>query len=148
MICPISMECQTAFYNGQSLFLTTRDHDVSRVTLIKGSTLHEKVHVLTGECRTCHTKYFSDHETSGHNAQGQSIRFYLNNAKYIKVGQNVWVDHIFSGGVMNGMYHFHASAGMRPFGLPRRLNQERFLTDRFGMVLCRNLPGQLHNPQK
>ena len=109
VICPISMECQTTTCNGRSLLLTTRDRDVPRVTLIKGSTLHEKVHLLTGECSTCHTKYFPDHETSARSVQSQSNKFYLNNAKYLKVGQSVWVDRVFSTGVINGMCHFHAS---------------------------------------
>src|ERR1700676_1516102 len=69
VICPVSMECQTTTCNGQSLLLTTRDHDVPRVTLIKGSTLHQKVHLLTGECSICHTKYFPDHETSARGVQ-------------------------------------------------------------------------------
>jgi hypothetical protein len=34
----------------------------------------------------------------------------LNSAKYLKVGQNLWVDRLFSNGVVNGMYSFHASA--------------------------------------
>src|SRR6202790_5036391 len=110
VICPVSMECQTTTCNGRSLLLTTRDRDVPRVTLIKGSTLHQKVHLLTGECSMCHTKYFPDHETSARDGQGQSIRFYLNNDKYLKVGQSVWADRVFSTGVINGMYQFHASA--------------------------------------
>jgi len=110
VICPISMECQTTTCNGRSLLLTTRDRDVPRVTLIKGSTLHQKVHLLTGECSVCHTKYFADHETSARGISSQSNKFYLNNAKYLKVGQSVWVDRVFSTGVINGMYQFHASA--------------------------------------
>jgi hypothetical protein len=35
---------------------------------------------------------------------------YLNSAKYLKVGQNIWVDRLFSNAVMCGMYSFHASA--------------------------------------
>jgi len=35
---------------------------------------------------------------------------YLNSAKYLKVGQSVWVDRPFANGVINGMYSFHASA--------------------------------------
>jgi hypothetical protein len=35
---------------------------------------------------------------------------YVNSAKYLKVGRNLWVDHIFSKAVLNGMYSFHASA--------------------------------------
>jgi CxC5 like cysteine cluster associated with KDZ transposases/CxC6 like cysteine cluster associated with KDZ transposases len=104
------MECQTKSCNSRNLRLITKDRDVPRVTLIKGSKLYEKVHLLTGECQLCHTKYFPDHETSVQDAQGQGVKLYLNNAKYLKVGQSVWVDRVFSGGVVNGMYHFHASA--------------------------------------
>ena len=35
---------------------------------------------------------------------------YLNSAKYLKVGQALWVDRSFSQGVLNGIYSFHASA--------------------------------------
>ncbi|KAF8240964.1 hypothetical protein L208DRAFT_1230032, partial [Tricholoma matsutake] len=35
---------------------------------------------------------------------------YLNSAKYLKVGQSVWVDQVFSNAVVNAMYSFHASA--------------------------------------
>jgi hypothetical protein len=34
----------------------------------------------------------------------------LNSAKYLKVGQSVWVDRGFSNAVVNAMYSFHASA--------------------------------------
>jgi hypothetical protein len=34
----------------------------------------------------------------------------LNSARYIKVGQNTWVDREFSNSVLNGIYSFHASA--------------------------------------
>ena len=37
-------------------------------------------------------------------------RVYLNSAKYLKVGQKLWVDWLFANGVVNGMYSFHASA--------------------------------------
>src|SRR6266850_4890343 len=35
---------------------------------------------------------------------------YVNTAKYLKVGQELWVDRVFSHGVIQGMYSFHASA--------------------------------------
>jgi CxC5 like cysteine cluster associated with KDZ transposases len=35
---------------------------------------------------------------------------YLNSAKYVKVGQSIWVDRVFSNAVVNAMYSFHASA--------------------------------------
>ena len=67
----------------------------------------------------CKTTYYADHESSGQNDDDDgggdggddgSIKLYLSNAKYLKVGQSVWVDHVFSGGVINGIYHFHASS--------------------------------------
>jgi hypothetical protein len=70
----------------------------------------ERVHVLSGKCTLCQTKYYADHESSKPDVHGESTRFYLNNAKYLKVGQSVWVDHVFSGGVVNGIYSFHASS--------------------------------------
>jgi len=36
-------------------------------------------------------------------------RVYLNTARYLKVGQNTWVDRSFSHAVVSGVYHFHAS---------------------------------------
>lgn len=40
----------------------------------------------------------------------QYNRVYLNSAKYLRIGQSVWVDQAFSHGVLNGIYSFHASA--------------------------------------
>ena len=34
----------------------------------------------------------------------------MNSARYLKVGQNTWVDREFSNSVLNGIYSFHASA--------------------------------------
>ena len=93
--------------------MNTRNHDIPKATLIKGSTIYEDVHVLSGKCPLCKTIYYADHESFGKNDDedgGGSVKFYLNSAKYLKVGQSVWVDRVFSKGVINGMYHFHASA--------------------------------------
>jgi hypothetical protein len=78
------------------------------VTLVKGSKIYDNVHVLSGKCTYCKTKYYADHESS--DANGTQMRFYLNSAKYLKIGQSVWVDRIFSGAVINGVYSFHASS--------------------------------------
>jgi hypothetical protein len=110
VICPVSMECQTRSCKGQGLHLNTRDRDVPRVTLIKGTRVYEKVHVLSGKCTLCQTTYYADHETSKSDVHNESLRSYLNNAKYLKVGQSLWVDRVFSGGVINGIYSFHASS--------------------------------------
>jgi len=108
VICPQIAECETTTCNPQSLLQNTRLRDVPRVTLLKGTTIHENVQVLTGYCPTCQTIYLADHEC----AQGDNrkTRVYLNDAKYLKVGQSLWVDRVFSSTVLNGMYSFHASA--------------------------------------
>ena len=115
VISPISMQCQTQSCKGRSIHINTRDRDIPRATLIKGSKIYEDVHVLSGKCPQCKTIYYADHESSesidqdgGGNDGGTKV--YLNNAKYLKVGQSVWVDRVFSGGVINGIYHFHASS--------------------------------------
>ena len=111
VICPISMQCQTMSCNHRSIRLDTRDRDVPRVTLIKGTKIYDGVHVLSGKCSTCETKYYADHESSQQNGAGSDkTKFYLNSAKYLKVGQGLWVDRIFSGAVVNGTYSFHASS--------------------------------------
>jgi len=77
--------------------------------LIKGSKIHENVQVLTGYCPSCNTKYFADHERVLQ-PNNKHTKVYLNSAKYLKVGQSLWVDRVFSNTVLNGMYSFHASA--------------------------------------
>jgi hypothetical protein len=37
------------------------------------------------------------------------------------------------------------NSGMTPFGLPRKHNQGKFLEDKFGTLLFKNLSGQLPN---
>ena len=113
--------------------------------------------MLSGKCPLCNTIYYADHESSGQHEEGGGgsggIKFYLNTAKYLKVGQSVWVDCAFYGGVINEMYHFHASTAFAAFWnntfcLPRKHNQERFLGGKFGTPLFKNLSEQLLNPLK
>jgi hypothetical protein len=111
LICPTSMECQTMSCDHRSIHLDTRDRDVPRVTLIKEMKIYDAVHVLSGKCHTCGTKYYADHESSyQHGAQGEKSKLYLNSARYLKVGQSLWVDRIFAGAVINATYSFHASS--------------------------------------
>jgi hypothetical protein len=111
VLCPIATECKTQNCNGRSLLQNTPTRDVPEVTLIKNSVMYKNVPVLTGQCSTCQTKYLADHERAIENsAQDKHSKVYLNSAKYLKVGQNLWVDRLFSNGVVNGMYSFHASA--------------------------------------
>ena len=108
VISSVSMECETAACNSRALHQITPTWDIPCVTLIKNSVIYENVLVLTGQCPTCKTKYVADHETAVEE-DGEHSRVYLNSAKYLKVGQSLWVDCKFSSGVVNGTYTFHAS---------------------------------------
>ena len=93
VICPNSMECETASCNSRSLLQSTRTRDIPQVTLIKNSVIYDDVSVLTGECPTCKTKYSADHERSAGAVESSPYnRVYLNSARYLKIGQSVWVD--------------------------------------------------------
>jgi hypothetical protein len=109
VICPNVMECETMSCNPRSLLQATKWVDVPRVRLIKGTTIHEHSYVLSGKCPKCQTIYYADHERVVAGEQ-RSNRVYVNSAKYLKVGRNLWVDRIFSKAVLNGMYSFHSSA--------------------------------------
>jgi hypothetical protein len=108
LLCPSTFMCTTATCNPRSLLQFTRDRDIPHTKLIIGTTIHDKVPVLTGKCPLCDTRYAADRERfldESHNWK----RLYSNNARYLKVGQNLWVDRSFSKAVMNGMFSFHAS---------------------------------------
>jgi len=111
MICPDSLVCSTATCQPRSLVQATQRRDIPLVTLIKGHKIYKKVSVLTGKCPQCKTLYSADHERFIHKFGGaeQPKRVYLNSAKYLKVGSNLWVDRLFSSSVINAMYSFHAS---------------------------------------
>jgi hypothetical protein len=110
VLCTPSYECQTRSCKSRSLHQISRNRDISLVTLIKDNILVEQVPVLVGECPECHTRYHADHESFSLSEQGeQSSKVYLNSARYLKVGSNVWVDRIFANAALNSMYHFHAS---------------------------------------
>lgn len=109
VLCPISMCCQTESCNEHLLLQKTKPRDVPTVTVIQGITIHTNGLILTGECGKCKTKYMPDHESYTDPASNERKRFHLNNARFVKVGQNLWVDRIFSLSVLNGVYSFHAS---------------------------------------
>ena len=111
VICPNSLECETASCGSRLLLQITPTRDIPQVTLIKDSIIYDDVYVLTGQCPTCKTRYMADHERAVENRETREYsRVYLNSAKYLKIGQSLWVDRSFACGVLNGMYSFHASA--------------------------------------
>ena len=108
VIRPNAVVCETTTCNPRSLLQITKVRDIPRVTLIKGSTIYEDVQVLTGRCPQCKTIYLADRERVM--TDDGCTRVYLNSARYLKIGQSLWVDRIFSNAVVNGMFSFHASA--------------------------------------
>jgi uncharacterized Zn finger protein (UPF0148 family) len=109
LICPQSMECEDIKCDPRGLHQVTRDRDISKVTLIKDNKIYTNVAVLSGKCPKCETVYYADHESLDRSTDNPQ-RVYLNSAKYLKVGQSVWVDRVFSSAVVNALYSFHASA--------------------------------------
>jgi hypothetical protein len=110
LLCPSTFTCTTATCNPRSLLQSTKDRDIPHTKLIIGTTTHNAVPVLTGKCPTCDTYYAADHERFLDSDKTTWKRLYTNNAKYLKVGQNLWVDRSFSKAVLNGMFSFHASS--------------------------------------
>lgn len=109
LICPEAMECETHSCSGHAIALSTRVRDIPHVTLIKGTKCYKNVNVLSGKCSKCEIFYYIDYESFKNPHKTTRDRFYLNSAKYLKIGQNIWVDWVFSGAVVNGVYSFHAS---------------------------------------
>ncbi|KAM6491044.1 hypothetical protein JOM56_013284 [Amanita muscaria] len=107
-LCPNTATCQTMDCNKKALYQNTKPADLGLVTFIKDFTVYDDVPVYSGLCKQCGTIYYADHERSSGGQQHE--RVYLNSAKYIKIGQNMWVDRGFTNAVLSGMYTFHASA--------------------------------------
>ncbi|KDQ25438.1 hypothetical protein PLEOSDRAFT_1045438, partial [Pleurotus ostreatus PC15] len=107
IITPPVMGCSTAGCHGHGLTQYLRERDISKVTLLRGSECFEKVPVLAGRCPKCSTMFWADHESFIDD--NRQLALYLPNAKYLKVGKQVWVDRIVSKAVMNANYSFHAS---------------------------------------
>ena len=110
LICPNSSVCLTANCNHSSLQQKSRPRDIPRVTLIKGTTIYHNVQLLAGQCGNCETIYYADHERTPAAEDTEAMKFFLNSAHYLKVGQKLWVNREFSRAVLNAMYDLHASA--------------------------------------
>jgi hypothetical protein len=105
IICPPSNECETVTCLPRSLLLHTKFTDISTVRLIKGTRTYSFAYPLSGRCTQCKTIYTADSE---HNTQ-DNFECYLNSAKYLQLGSQIWADRHFCSAVVHGMYSFHAS---------------------------------------
>ena len=108
-ICPNTPICINANCEPRGLLQATMLRDIPLVTLIKEDTVYQDVPVLTGKCTTCDTTYHGDHERFRDKHQMWS-KCYLNSARFLKIGQSLWVDRKFSHSVLSAIYNFHASA--------------------------------------
>ena len=80
------------------------------MTLIKGTDVYHNVQLLSGCCGNCGTIYYADHERIPASKDTEAMKFFLNSAQYLKVGQKLWVNRQFLAAVLNAMYDLHASA--------------------------------------
>ena len=110
MICPRSSVCLTSGCNQCFLRQNTRSWDIPRVTLIKRTDIYHDVQLLSGCCGKCGTIYYADHECIPASEGIEAMKFFLNSANSLKVGQKLWVNHKFLSAVLNAMYDLHASA--------------------------------------
>ena len=111
-ICPPSFACQTQDCSPRSLCQSTKVSDIPLVTLIKRQTVYQHVPVLTVKCPNCETLYAAAYERFEDTSTVENTfkRVYINSAKYLKMGQSIWVDRGFALAAVNPMYNFHASA--------------------------------------
>ncbi|PPQ91760.1 hypothetical protein CVT25_000503 [Psilocybe cyanescens] len=94
VIYSVSIECEELDCQSRALQQDIHIHDISQVTLIKGTTIYKNVSVLTGRCNLCDSIYYADHKSVNQGSiQKQSV--YLNSAKYMKIGQSTWIDWSF-----------------------------------------------------
>jgi CxC5 like cysteine cluster associated with KDZ transposases len=110
LICLNSSVCLTEGCNQSFVQQKSWPQDIPRVTLIKGTDIYHNVQLLAGQCNNCETIYYADHECTSAAEGTEAIKFFLNSAHYLKVGQRLWVNCAFSIAVLNAMYDLHASA--------------------------------------
>jgi len=110
IICPNTMTCTTSTCKPRHLKQVTKTVDIPNVTLLKGTTCIKNAYVLTGKCQQCKTLYVANHKSFFLPNSQQRQEVYLNNTSYLKIGQSLWVNQVFSKAVINATYSFHASA--------------------------------------
>lgn len=110
-ICPNTVFCvnRKKGCKGWGLLQSSAPRDIPLVTVIKEKTIYQDVPVLMGKCSNCDTTYYADNEHF-QDQNGSWNKCYLNSARFLKIGQALWVDRKFSHSVLSGMYNFHASA--------------------------------------
>ena len=88
LICPNSSVCLTEGCNWCFLKQNTPTPDIPRMALIKGTEVFENVQLLSGSCTNCKKNYYVDHEGIPATQDTESMQFFLNSAKYLKLARN------------------------------------------------------------
>ena len=109
LVCPQAYQCVTESCQRYSLAQNTLFAQVPQVTLLKNGTVHQYAFVLSGKCSTCSTSYYADHDRAWNATENQWEESHLNSAVYIKLGQSLWADRMFTQSVLGATYNFHAS---------------------------------------
>ncbi|KAJ3494541.1 hypothetical protein NLJ89_g10785 [Agrocybe chaxingu] len=104
------MACTTSTCQPRHISVFSRVRDIPKVTLIIGTTVSNNAYVVPGECTVCKTRYYPDHKDFPSPVYNQRQEIHLNSARYLKIGQTLWVDRVFSKAVLSATYNFHASA--------------------------------------
>lgn len=111
LVCPGSYQCQSPGCLPLSLAQHTRYRDIPQVTLLKGTDVCKYAFVLQGFCNACKTSYYADRERIKQSPTSAVYnQCYINSAPYLKLGQSLWGDRIFTNCVTSATYSFHASA--------------------------------------
>jgi hypothetical protein len=92
IIAPISFECETMTCEARSLYNYMKYDDIAQVTLLKDSKVYRYAYVIGAKCGKCNVAYLADHEHIPAPHTGE--RCLLNDAAYVKIGQNLWADHV------------------------------------------------------
>jgi hypothetical protein len=110
LICPQAYQCETLTCSPYSLAQHVPFAQVPQVTLLKGNDIHQFSFVLSGHCQHCDTTYFADHDRAWNAPEQQFDHCHLNSAVYLKLGQAIWADRIFTNSILNATYSFHSSS--------------------------------------
>ncbi|CAA7271387.1 unnamed protein product [Cyclocybe aegerita] len=126
------MACTTPACQPHHISVFSWVRDIPKVTLIIGTTVSNNAYVVPGECTVCKTHYYPDHKDFPSPVYNQQREIHLNSARYLKIGQTLWVDRVFSKAVLSATYNFHASANA----------YTQFWNDSFGNVTTKVVLGR------
>ncbi|PPR04450.1 hypothetical protein CVT24_013256, partial [Panaeolus cyanescens] len=115
VIAPTIFQCQSPNCKPRSLHFYMKHDDVAQVNLIKASVYHPYSYVVGARCghdttSGCKTTYLPDTQYQSIPGSNRKEETLHPNARFLKLGQSLWSDRIFSSAVCNATYNLHASS--------------------------------------